>query len=192
MALNLQKLKAATKETFLKYQEKGIGARVGFGSHPAVIVVDFILGFTNLKSPLAANFESEIRATAKLLAIARRKRIPIVFSTVAYDSSLDAGLFIRKVPSLRVLRAGTSLVEVDSRLGRRKDELLIVKRFASCFFGTHLGSYLTSRKVDTLIVTGCTTSGCVRATAVDGMQNGFHVIVPRQCVGDRAEAPHES
>jgi maleamate amidohydrolase len=189
----LNSMSAGINKTFRDYRKKGIGNRVGFGLRPAVIVVDFIVGFTDLKSPLAANLDQEIRSTLRVLSLARQKRAPIVFSTVAYqEDGADAGVFIRKVPSLKTLHAGTRWVEIDERLGRREDEMLLVKKFASCFFGTHLASYLTSLQVDTLIVTGCTTSGCVRATVVDGMQNGFRVIVPSECVGDRAQGPHEA
>lgn len=182
-----------SKRTLLQYEKKGIGDRVGFGVRPAVIVIDFIVGFTDTESPLAANMGRELAATLRVLEASRRKSIPIIFSTVAYDGSCrEAGPFIRKIPSLRVLRAGSRWVQIDPRLKRRRDEILLVKRFASCFFGTHLASYLTWQGVDTLILTGCTTSGCVRATATDGMQNGFRVIVPRQCVADRAQGPHEA
>jgi len=182
-----------TNKTIRDYRKKGFASRVGFGSRPAVIVVDYIVGFTDLQSPLAANLDRELKATLSLLRAARSKNVPVVFTTVAYDENCrEAGVFIRKVPSLRVLAAGTRWIEIDARLKRQSDELLLVKRFASSFFGTHLASHLTFLGVDTLIVTGCTTSGCVRATAVDGMQHGFRVIVPRECVGDRAPDAHEA
>ena len=173
------------------YREKGFAARVGFGHRPAVLVVDAIVGFTDLDSPLAAQFDAEIAATVRLLDRARQKAVPAVFSTVAYDANCeDAGVFIRKVPSLRILAAGSRWVEVDPRLQRRSGEMLLVKKYASCFFGTHLASYLTAQGIDTLLVAGFTTSGCVRATVVDAMQHGFRAIVPKECVGDRAEGPH--
>jgi maleamate amidohydrolase len=182
-----------TNKTIRDYRKKGFASRVGFGSRPAVIVVDYIVGFTDLQSPLAANLDRELKATLSVLRAARSKNVPVVFTTVAYDENCrEAGVFIRKVPSLRILAAGTRWIEIDARLNRQSDELLLVKRFASSFFGTHLASHLTFLGVDTLIVTGCTTSGCVRATAVDGMQHGFRVIVPRECVGDRAPGAHEA
>lgn len=173
------------------YRAKGIGGRVGFGRSPAVLVVDFIVGFTDPASPLSGPFESELGATLKVLDVARDRGVPILFSTVSYENGLkDAGLFPKKVPALEILKAGTRWVEVDPRLCRRPNELLLVKKFASCFFGTSLSSHLKSLGVDTLIVTGCTTSGCVRATAVDALQHGFRCIVPLQCVGDRATEAH--
>jgi len=175
------------------YKKKGLAARVGFGRKPAVIVVDYIIGFTDRRSPLAGDFESELRATYRLLRAARRARIPVFFTTVAYEPDFkDAGVFIKKVPSLRYLKDGSRWVEVDPRLSRRKAEILINKKYASAFFGTSLASTLTALRVDTLIVTGCTTSGCVRATVVDALQHGFRAIVPRECVGDRAQGPHEA
>ena len=179
------------KALLREYQSKGIGARVGFGDNPAVLIIDFIVGFTDPSSPLSAPLDKELESTLQLLAMARSKKVPIAFTTVSYsDHSREADLFIRKVPSLKTLKSGSRWVELDPRLQRASDEVLLTKKFASCFFGTHLASYLTSLRVDTLIVAGCTTSGCVRATVVDALQNGFRTIVPMECVGDRASQPH--
>ena len=181
------------KDVEQDYQRKGLAQSVGFGQRPAIVVVDFIKSFTDPASPLGSNLDAEVEATARLLTLARRKRLPTVFTTVAYDPNLrEAGVFVRKLPALKLLVKGSEAVEVDPRLGLLPDEHLIVKSYASAFFGTALGSLLVSQAVDTVIVTGCTTSGCVRATAVDAMQYGFRTIVPRQCVGDRAEMPHET
>jgi len=181
------------KDVQQDYQRKGLGESVGFGQRPAIVVVDFIKSFTDPASPLGSNLDAEVEATGRLLALARRKRLPTVFTTVAYDPNLrEAGVFVRKLPALKLLVKGSEAVEVDPRLGMLPDEHLIVKSYASAFFGTALSSLLVSQSVDTVIVTGCTTSGCVRATAIDAMQNGFRTIVPRQCVGDRAEMPHEA
>lgn len=175
------------------YNQRGLACRVGFGQKPAVIVVDFIAGFTDTTSPLAGDLDSPLTETIRVLSAAREKDVPVIFTTVAYDPSMkDAGLFVRKVPSLKWLIEGSKWVELDERLGRREGEVLITKKYASSFFGTGLASQLTSQGVDTLIITGCTTSGCIRATAVDALQNGFHAIVPREAVGDRAELPHEA
>ncbi len=179
------------KALLREYQSKGIGARVGFGDNPAVLIIDFIVGFTDPSSPLSAPLDKELESTLQLLAMARSKKVPIAFTTVSYsDHSREADLFIRKVPSLKTLKSGSRWVELDPRLKRASDEVLLTKKFASCFFGTHLASYLTSLRVDTLIVAGCTTSGCVRATVVDALQNGFRTIIPMECVGDRASQPH--
>ncbi len=185
---------AATPLTTLDlYRSRGLGARVGFGSRPAVVVVDYIVGFTDPDSPLAGDFANELRATRSLLNAMRRRAFPVLFTTTAYDKAMtEAGVFVRKVPSLAVLQRGSRWVAIDPSLKRRKGEVVIEKQYASAFFGTSLASTLHALGVDTLIVTGCTTSGCVRATAVDGLQHGFRVIVPRECVGDRAQGPHEA
>jgi nicotinamidase-related amidase len=183
----------APVSTLELYRRRGLGSRVGFGSHPAVVVVDYILGFTDPSSPLAGDFRRELRATRSVLDAMRRRGFPVFFTTTAYDKAMtEAGVFVRKVPSLAVLQRGSRWVEIDPSLKRRKDEVVIEKQYASAFFGTPLGSTLHTQGIDTLIVTGCTTSGCVRATAVDGLQNGLRVIVPRECVGDRAPGPHEA
>jgi len=175
------------------YRSRGLGSRVGFGSRPAVVVVDYIVGFTDPKSPLAGDFANELRATRSLLNAMRRRGAPVFFTTTAYDKAMtEAGVFVRKVPSLAVLQRGSRWVEIDPSLKRRRNEVVIEKQYASAFFGTPLASTLHAQGVDTLIVAGCTTSGCVRATAVDGLQHGLRVIVPRECVGDRAAGPHEA
>ncbi len=175
------------------YRKKGLAGRVGFGLRPALLIVDFIEGFTNLKSPLAGNFDSEVLATRKLLRAARRGGVPIFFTTTSYDAGfLEAGVFVRKVPSLKTLRSGSPWVQIDKRLRPLAREIVVDKKYASAFFGTPLASTLRGLNVDTLVVAGCTTSGCVRATVVDGMQHGLRVIVVRECVGDRAPGPHEA
>lgn len=174
-----------------EFRAKGFGSRVGFGQRPALLAVDFITGFTDLRSPLAGNLDAQLDATNRLLEPARRAGIPIVFSTVAYDAELqEAGIWVRKIPANKWLVEGSEWVEVDKRLEQRPNETTLVKKYASCFFGTDLAARLVSRRVDTLIITGCTTSGCVRATAVDACSFGFHTIVVEEAVGDRAALPH--
>ena len=180
-------------DTLAFYKNRGFAQRVGFGQRPALLIIDFIKAFTDLASPLASNLDAEIAATQQLLAEARRLQIPIAFTTVEYDEGFrDAGVFIKKVPSLSVLKKGSPMVEVDDRLSPLPNEHLLVKKYASAFFGTSLASTLTAAGVDTLIITGCTTSGCVRASAVDGCQYGFRTIVVKEAVGDRAPEPHEA
>jgi len=170
---------------------KGLMGRVGFGQRPAVVVVDLITAFTDLRSPLAGSFDSQVEATVALLEAARAVSIPIVFSTVCYDSGLqEAGVWARKIPSNELLIEGSEWVNVDARLGQQPTEMTLVKKYASCFFGTDLASRLISQRVDTLIIAGCTTSGCVRATAVDACSYGFHTVVVEDAVGDRGTLPH--
>lgn len=174
-----------------EFRNKGLGGRVGYGQRPALLVVDFIRGFTDTKSPLAGDLVSQVEATRQLLASARNSDIPVIFSTVAYDADLqEAGKWIRKIPSNSWLVEGSEWVELDERLGRQEDEMLLVKKYASCFFGTDLIARLVSKGVDTLLIVGCTTSGCIRATAVDACSYGLHTIVVEEAVGDRAELPH--
>lgn len=179
------------EEILAEYRAKGIGERVGFGRRPAVLVVDFIRGFTDPRSPLGADLEAEVAATSRLLAAARAQEVPVFFTTTAYSPSFaDGGLFVKKVPSLRVLRRGEAATDIDPRLGPAEGETVVEKQYASAFFGTSLASTLTALGADTLLLAGCTTSGCIRATAVDALQHGFRAIVPQECVGDRAPEPH--
>jgi ribulose-5-phosphate 4-epimerase/fuculose-1-phosphate aldolase/nicotinamidase-related amidase len=172
-------------------REQGLGGRVGFGERPALLVVDMSCGFTDERSPLGADVSAAVGETTRLLAAARAAAVPIVFSTVSYDSQLvEAGVWPRKIPGQRVLVEGSRWVQIDPRLDRRPDETLLVKKYASCFFGTALAAQLTALRVDTLIVTGVTTSGCVRATVVDACSAGFRVVVPRQAVADRWGPSH--
>ncbi|GAB3348278.1 isochorismatase family protein [Amycolatopsis echigonensis] len=174
-----------------EFRSKGLGGRVGFGERPAVLVVDMVLGFTDPRSPLAGPLDPQVEAIAALLEPAREAGFPVLFSTVAYEPGLgDAGLWIRKIPSNRMLVEGCEWARVDPRLDRRPGEPVVVKKFASCFFGTDLTARLTAARVDTLLVAGCTTSGCVRATVVDACSFGFHTIVVEEAVGDRAALPH--
>src|SRR5215212_8563678 len=173
---------------------EGFGGRGGFGQHPALIVVDMTLGFTDSESPLGSSLDGPVEVVQKLLEAARRAEIPVVFTTVAYRESdrLTAAAFIDKVPALLTLEAGSRWAEIDSRISPRETEPVLNKLFASAFYGTGLPSLLAAARVDTLIVTGTSTSGCVRATAVDALQYGYRLMVPREAVGDRNSDAHEA
>jgi len=122
-----------------------------------------------------------------------RTGIPVIFTTIGFESNLkDGSLWLQKAPGLAELQVGGEWVEIDPRLERREDEVVILKKGASAFFGTNLPSVLVSENVDTLVLCGATTSGCIRATAVDLLQYGYPTLIPRECVGDRAQAPHEA
>ncbi len=184
-----------TQDKHAIYERAQMGHTLGYGKKPAIVVVDFQLGFTAPEqSPLAGNLDAEVAATNEIIAAARKKGVPVIFTVVGYDPhrQADAGLWPEKVPSLRLLTLGSDLVELDPRLDRQDEDLVIVKKYASGFFGTYLASTLTMNGVDTLIVTGCTTSGCVRATVMDALANGFRPIVPIEAIGDRAQEPHEA
>lgn len=178
--------------TIRSYPVSGFGESSGIGDRPAIVVVDFIRGFTNPESPLGSEVSKELAATRSLLDVARGLGLPRYFTTIQYDPSLRTGAhFVRKVPALAIQVPGSVHVEVDERLAHQPaTEPLLVKQFPSAFFGTALASYLNYEHVDTVIVVGCTTSGCVRATAVDALQHGFRVIVPEDCVGDRSPEAH--
>ncbi|MFN8534650.1 MAG: isochorismatase family protein [Dehalococcoidia bacterium] len=179
--------------TAADYRRKGFSNQVGFGERPGLVLIDWVVGFTDPSCPLGTDYDREVEATRRLLEAARAKNIPIAYTTVVYDQGFaDAGWFIKKVPALANLEAGSPWAAIDPRLAPRPGEHVLVKKFASGFFGTNLASLLTGQRCDTLIVSGVTTSGCVRATAVDGVQNGFRTIVVREAVGDRASGPHEA
>ena len=175
------------------YAQAGLGASVTLGSRPAVLVIDFSCGFTDPGCALGSDLTQQVEATRRLLDVARDRGLPVVFTTIGFDASLkDGGLWLQKVPTLGDLQLGGRWVEIDERLGRREDETVIVKKGATGFFGTNLASVLLSQGVDTVILCGATTSGCIRATAIDLLQYGWPALVPRECVGDRAQAPHEA
>jgi nicotinamidase-related amidase len=183
--------KQSSDEAFFK--ERGFGLKMGFGQRPGLLIVDMVKAFTDPKRMLGANLDAQIEATKPLLAAAHGLGIPVFFSTVRYDDAdlRDAGIWSLKQKGTVTLRADTDGHELDPRLEFRKSDSLLFKKYASCFFGTDLVSRLISRGVDTLIITGCTTSGCVRASAVDALQNGFRPMVVKEAVGDRAVAAHE-
>jgi maleamate amidohydrolase len=175
------------------FRQRGFGIKIGFGERPALIVIDMINGFTDATMPLGAKLDTQIEAQTPLVRIAHERRIPVLFSTVIYEEAdaKDAGIWGLKMKGSLTLAAGSEAIKVDRRLDMQPDDILLVKKYASCFFGTDLVPRLNSRRVDTLIITGCTTSGCVRATAVDAVQNGFRPMVVREAVGDRSVAAHE-
>lgn len=168
--------------------------KVGFGRNPAVVVIDFTLAYTTPGSPFFA--EGVVRAvadTVPLLQAARAAGIPVIHTKVMYHpSGADGGWFVRKVPALRKLVPGEPLAEIDPKVAPLAEEVVIVKQYPSPFFGTPLAPMLATLGVDTLILAGCSTSGCVRAGALDGVQHGYRVIVPRECVGDRHDGPHDA
>jgi maleamate amidohydrolase len=162
------------------------------GRRPALIVVDFVRAYTEPNSPLHAPAVSDaVTAAVPLLAAARSHAVPVFYTRVVYHpGGRDGGLFVRKILALRMMIEGAALAEIVPELAPAPDDVVFVKQYASAFFGTGLAPALTALRVDTLIITGCSTSGCVRATAVDAMQHGFLPIVVRECVADRRPEPH--
>lgn len=167
---------------------------VGFGKRPAVLVIDFIRAYTTPGAPLyAPDVMTAAQTTAPFLAEARALNVPVIYTKVLYHPTLlDGGLFVQKIKALQALVDGEPLAEIYDPVAPEPGDLVLVKNYASAFFGTSLDATLTALGIDTLILTGCSTSGCVRATAVDGLQHGYRVVVPRDCVGDRHPDPHEA
>jgi maleamate amidohydrolase len=175
------------------YAQGGFSGRLDYGRRPALVVVDAAVAYLEPDSPLYAGVEDVIESIKRVLAVARASAVPVYFTEVRFQAGeADGGLFYRKVPALSCFDAGSELGRLADGLEPAAGEVLITKQYPSAFFGTALASSLTVRGVDTLIVTGLTTSGCIRATAVDAMQHGFVPVVVREAVGDRHPGPHEA
>jgi maleamate amidohydrolase len=170
-----------------------IGGRVGFGERPALLVIDMSNAFTDPESPLGSELDPVVESIARVLEAARaRGDVPVIFTTVVYGERerRAAGVMLRKWSGASVCEPGSRWTEIDPRLAPREGEAVIAKIFPSAFFGTALASQLISEQRDSLIVTGASTSGCVRATAVDAVSHGFQVLIPREAVGDRSAEAH--
>jgi maleamate amidohydrolase len=175
------------------YRQQGFGHRSGFGRSPALLIVDFVNGFNDPALFGGGNIGTAIARTRTLLQCARAQRLPIVFTRVVYaEDGSDAGVFCLKAPGLAALTERAPASQIVSGLEPLNGEHIIRKTQPSAFFGTDLNGWLASKGVDTLLVAGCTTSGCVRASVVDSMSYNFRTIVVTDCVGDRAIAPHEA
>ena len=181
-----------TDETDI-YRKQGFANELGLGASPALLIIDFVIGFTDPEHFGGGNIGPAITKTVALLEFAREQSWPIVHTRVVYaaDGS-DAGAFARKVPSLLKLTAESELSQIVPELTPRPGELVIQKRQASAFFQTELASWLSYRGVDTTLIAGCTTSGCVRASVIDSISSNFPTVVVEDCVGDRAIGPHEA
>ncbi|RWR09582.1 isochorismatase family protein [Paenirhodobacter populi] len=175
------------------YAAAGFGQSVPRGTRPAIIVVDFSYGFTDLQYPTASDASVQMANTRRICDALRSRGFPVIFSTIAYHpGEIDKLPWLKKAAGMAALIEGTRLVEIDAATGIRPEDAVVTKKGASSFFGSTLAALLTGAGVDTLIVTGATTSGCVRATVVDAVQSGFNVLVPRDGCADRAAAPHEA
>jgi maleamate amidohydrolase len=172
----------------------GFHGRAGFGRKPALLVIDVNLAFTSPESPLVCELDDVVAAIQRLLGETRRAGFPVVYTTVSYGEGdkVAAAAFIDKIPALLTLEAGSRWVEIDPRIAPLPREPVLNKLFASAFFGTPLASLLAAAGCDSVIVTGASTSGCIRATVVDALQHGYRPVVPREAVGDRNPAAHEA
>ncbi len=172
----------------------GYGGTLGPGTRRALLMIDFACAYFEPSSPLYVGGEGPLPAARALLAAARRAGVPVIHTRVEYaPGGLDGGVFVRKLGMLaEVFAAGSPLGEFAPGLRPEAGELVVVKQYASAFFGTSLASTLTARGTDAVLVAGMSTSGCVRASAVDAMQHGFIPLVVRDAVGDRDTGPHEA
>lgn len=164
----------------------------GLGSKPALIVVDVVRGFTDPSCPLGSEADEVVDANVRLMNAFHDTNLPVVLTTVIYRDDQQASVFRARIPALNLLTPESEWVLFDSRLPVAPGDLQLEKRHASSFHGTELDEWLRGQNVDSVVVTGLTTSGCVRATAVDGLQNNYRVVVPREACGDRDEQAHEA
>lgn len=162
------------------------------GRRPALVLVDVSNGFTDPASPLGSECDAVVAACAELLSGFRSRGLPVCFTTVAYSEAQQASVFRSRLPALDSLEMGAEPVEIDRRVAPVADERLVVKQYASAFFETDLQDWLIEVNADSLVVCGLTTSGCVRATVVDGLQHDYSVWVAREAVGDRNADAHQA
>lgn len=164
-----------------------------FGKKPALVIIDFVMAYLDKNSPLYAGVEDALESNRRILTAARAAGIEVIWTNVEFHpSGRDGGMFFRKVPALKEFLRGSPMGAFPDSLQPNEDELIVTKQYASAFFGTSLASTLTAMDIDTLLITGLSTSGCVRATALDALQHGFAPFVIREACGDRHDAPHEA
>lgn len=171
------------------------GNRIGFGERPALLVIDFMQGYTTEGAPLyAPGVVRAVAETVELLDAARRHGVPVVHTNIRYHPGhfADGGMWVRKAPVMKDMVEGNPLAAFCPEVVPLPEEVVISKQYASAFFGTSLAPMLHAMGVDTVVLAGCSTSGCIRASAVDAVQHGFRTIVVRECVGDRHDGPHEA
>lgn len=175
------------------YSERGFSGRLGFGKRPALVVVDLQRAFTDPTMPLGADQSREIDVANRIVAAFRYRDLPIVFLAIEYTEPgcADAGVWLYKNKGVSTLAAGSEGCDMDQRLDHRDGDTTVYRRYPSGFFGTDLASRLNRHRVDTTVIVGCTTSGCVRATVVDALSYGFRPIVVWDAVADRSEVAHK-
>ena len=163
------------------------------GQRPCLLIIDFVQAYLQKESPIYAGVEEALASTVRLLSLARRLRVLVIHTDVQFlPGGLNGGVFYRKIPLLKIFDKDSALGEFPKELAPLPSELVVTKQYASAFFGTSLASTLTAQGIDTLLIAGVSTSGCVRATATDACQHGFVPIVVRDAVGDRHAHVHES
>lgn len=175
------------------YDRAGFRGTLAPGTSPALIIVDPCEAYTNPECPLYAGVEAEVESMRQVRAAAVAAGIPVFITRVEYDETgRNGGVFVQKVPALKWFRDDSPFKGYIEGLAPGKGDIEIVKQYPSAFAGTSLAATLTSMRIDTLLITGLSTSGCIRATATDSMQSGFIPVVVRDAVGDRLPGPHEA
>lgn len=189
----LSEVSQTERELRARYRRGGLLGKLTPGSAPAVVVVDLQYGFTDARYAPGFNLDDVVVSTRRLVDAARESDVPVYFSTISFPEDDGIGTtWLRKMPALSGLRDGHRSVEIDERMAMGENETLVVKQTASAFAHTTLTETLVAAGVDTVIVTGATTSGCVRATVVDACAANLTTFVVRECVGDREAGPHEA
>ncbi|NHM32480.1 isochorismatase family protein [Neobacillus terrae] len=178
------------------YRKAGYGqGSVEIGKKPAIVIVDFQKAFTSEESPLGGSqlITAAVQKTKELISLARQENLPIIYTVVGYrKDKKDMGLWPLKVSTLSEVTLGSKWVEIDDELEVKEEDVVIVKKMPSAFFNTDLTNILISSQIDTVIIAGCTTSGCIRATAIDSFSYGFRTIIAEECVGDQGVEPHRA
>ena len=162
------------------------------GDFPALLVVDMCRAFTDPSSPLGFECDALIQANIDLVNKFRLNNFPVIFTTTVYHNESEASVFRSKIPALNILEPGSDAVSFNDDLSPLKNEVLIEKKFASAFFQTNLIHFLEKTNINSIVVCGVTTSGCVRATAVDSLQNNLSTTIVEDCVGDRDLDAHKA
>ena len=163
------------------------------GTNPALILIDFVQAYFDPDCELYADVDAALQSALRVLQVAREKELLTIYTTVVYQAGgVDGGRFFEKALPLKHFLSGGPMGAFAAGLEPRDNELVVSKQYASAFFGTSLASTLTAQGIDTLIITGVTTSGCVRASCVDALSNGFIPIVVSDACGDRHESPHDA
>ena len=172
---------------------KAYGGSAGFGKSPALLMIDFVAGYFDPECDLYAGVDDALASALRVREAAHSAGVPVILTNVVYHpKAIDGGRFYEKARPLRYFLEGSPMGAWPKGLEPTADELIISKQYPSAFFGTSLASTLTSLGVDNVILTGLTTSGCVRASCVDAMSHGFITTVVREACGDRHDGPHEA
>lgn len=169
------------------------GGKAGFGRSPALILIDFVEAYFAPESPLYAGVEVALASALRIREAARAAKVPVILTNVVYHpGGIDGGRFFEKVPALKAFEAGNPMGAWPKGLEPQSDEIVLTKQYPSAFFGTSLASTLTARGIDQVILTGLSTSGCVRASCIDAVSYGFRTAVVAEGCGDRHPGPHEA